>query len=51
MPSGMAKADHMKSAFRRCLSTINPLKLCTIYTSAPRGALEYAISGIVEAMP
>jgi hypothetical protein len=52
MPSGMAKADDMKSAFRRCLSTINPrLKLCRIYASAPKGALKYAIFGIAEAMP
>jgi hypothetical protein len=37
----MAKADEPKSAFRRCLSTITArLKLCRIYTSAPKGAAQ-----------
>jgi len=37
----MAKSDDMKSAFRRCLSTITPqLKLCRIYASAPKGGTQ-----------
>jgi hypothetical protein len=51
MPSGIAKADTLKSAFRRLSVHDHPAAEAVQDLFLPKGALKYAIFDISEAMP